>query len=482
MTATKKKPMKVDRMALAKARLRDQSTAVRELMRYEPPAGVIPSSVKLADAMAQDSTDYNYINQQYTLADRPFFPGYAVLSMLAQRPEYRKMSETIAREMTRKWCKIVCTGDDKSERVAQLEQAMRKYHLQDLFRKMAEMDGFFGRGQLYIDLISSHIGSNAAADMDDDENELPLAILPGKINKGDLLEFRAIEPIWTYPGQYNSTQPLAKDFYRPRKWFVMGKTVHHTRLMTFISREVPDILKPAYNFSGLSLSQMAMEYVDNWLRTRNSVGDIVHSFSTSGLKTNLSATLAGGGDDESGQSEINNRADLFNLTRDNRGLLILDKDTEEFFQFNVPLSGLSDLQAQAQEQMASVSSIPLVFLLGITPQGLNASSEGEILVFETTIHAMQEMLFNRHLHKALEIIQLSEFGEIDQDIGFEWLPLREQTAKEVAEEDKLRSDTDAQLISVGALSPDDVRRRIAADPSSPYHGIDAIDDDDEDSE
>ncbi|WP_163505183.1 anti-CBASS protein Acb1 family protein, partial [Escherichia coli] len=75
--------------------------------------------------------------------------------------------------------------------------------------------------------------------------------------------------------------PLAADYYKPQSWYVMGKEVHASRFLSFVSRPVPDVLKAAYNFGGLSLSQIAEPYVDNWIRTRDSVGDMVHSYSTS---------------------------------------------------------------------------------------------------------------------------------------------------------------------------------------------------------
>jgi phage-related protein (TIGR01555 family) len=193
---------------------------------------------------------------------------------------------------------------------------------------------------------------------------------------------------------------------------------------------------------------------------------MVHSFSINGIKTNMDGTLSGGVDEG-----IFGRIDLFNKIRDNRGCFAIDKETEEFFQFNTPLSGLDNLQAQAQEQMASVSSIPLVFLLGITPQGLNASSEGEILVFETTIHSLQELEFRDPLEQVLKVIQLSEFGEIDDEITFKFNPLREMTEIQQAEIRKLDADTDAVLIGQGVIAPQDALTRVANDPTSPYHGL-----------
>ncbi|MGC9868528.1 anti-CBASS protein Acb1 family protein, partial [Escherichia coli] len=105
-----------------------------------------------------------------------------------------------------------------------------------------------------------------------------------------------------------------------------------------------------------------------------------------------------------------------------RGLLMLDKTNEEFFQFNTPLSGLDTLQAQAQEHMFFVSAIPSVKFAGLSPTGLNASSEGEIRVFYDTIAALATRLLKKPLKKVLDIIQLSEFGDIDPDITFEFEP------------------------------------------------------------
>jgi hypothetical protein len=50
--------------------------------------------------------------------------------------------------MTRKWIKLQTTGedDDKTDKIQALEAAFDKYRIRDLFRAMAEADGFFGPG------------------------------------------------------------------------------------------------------------------------------------------------------------------------------------------------------------------------------------------------------------------------------------------------------------------------------------------------
>lgn len=276
-----------------------------------------------------------------------------------------------------------------------MSTALKRHKIREKFRRLAELDGFYGRGHLFVD----------TGDTSDRDILKTALILDKRLNKSGFLRgFRVVEPTWSYPGVYNSADPLAEDFYRPHTWYVFGKEVHRTRFLTLVSREVPDILKPAYSFGGISMSQLARPYIDNWLRTRQSVSDLVHSFSVSGIKTDMSAVLTGGGSEQ-----LMSRADLFSETRDNLGTMLLDKDREEFFNVSTPLGTLDHLQSQAQEQMASVSHTPLIVLLGITPSGLNASSDGELQVWASWVRSYQEHLFGNALDREGPAFWCGEF-------------------------------------------------------------------------
>jgi phage-related protein (TIGR01555 family) len=230
------------------------------------------------------------------------------------------------------------------------------------------------------------------------------------------------------------------------------------------------MLKPSYMFGGLSLSQLVKPYVDLWLNTRQNIGNLIQAFSVMVLKTNLSATL------ETGGGEMFERAELFNQGRDNAGLMMVDMKTEDFENVAVPLGGLDHLQAQAQEHMMSVVRIPAVKFTGIQPSGLNASSEGEIRTFYDTIGAYQESLFRPNLTKVMHFVMLSLWGEIDEDITFDFAPLWALTEKEEAEVRKMEAETDDILVNgVAALRPEEVRERIASDPDTPYSGLDVED-------
>lgn len=391
-----------------------------------------------------------------------YFPGYPYLAELAQRPEYRNITETVAEEMTRKWIKLLSSGDDdKTDVIKKIEDAMKRFGLREAFNRGMELDGFMGMGMIYIDVLGA---SGDPVSDDPDELKTPLVFAKEKIGKDTLRGFVPVDPTWVSPKYYNSTDPLKPDYFKPSGWYVMGKEVHVSRLLIIRSREVPDILKAAYNFGGLSLSQMSKPYVDNWLRTRQSVSDLLHAFTTFVLKTNLAALVADAG-------AMINRITAFITGRDNKGLMLVDKETEELENIAAPLGSLDKLQAQAQEQMASVSQEPLIKLLGITPSGLNATTDGEIRVWYDRVKAKQEKTFGAALTDALKVIQLSETGAIDPEITYEFLPLWELDAAGRAAVEKMKADTDAVYMTESVITNEEVRTRLAGDPESPYHGL-----------
>lgn len=426
------------------------------------------------------------------------FPGYTYLSELAQRPEYRIISETIADDCTRKWITFDITGTEKeiedrqaededdpegaeerrvervndagkTDRVRELMKFLDKLEARDHFYSLIRGDGMFGRMHLFMSFGQQD-------ETNTDELRTPVGDGSADISKtkvsqqNPLRRLKAIEPVWTYPMAYNAVNPLLEDWYNPQYWYVMGRELHVSRILPFISRPVPDILKPSYAFGGIALSQLAEPYVNIWLRTRQSVADLIHSFSVMVLKTNLQTMTQ-----PDAASNLLGRMALFNALRDNNGSFVIDKQTEEFANVSASLSGLHELQAQSQEHMSFPARIPLVKLTGIQPSGLNASSEGEIRVYYDTINSYQNRTVRRPLQIVVNFAMLSLWGEIDEDLMLEFEPLWEMSKKEQAELQKMEAERDGAFIDKGVLAPEEVRERVISDPDLPYGGLDPED-------
>lgn len=446
----------LSRMEGDEALARGASTVARKFGPPSLPPGVLPKNAHNALAMDSAAGDtYGYLNQPGVEWCGMGFPGYPYLAQLTQRSEYRSPIETIASEMTREWIKF--TGTEESK-LKELEEAYEKFGVRDVIRTVIEHDGSFGRGQIYVQ-IKGQDG--------DKRRMLPLIVDDegATIRKGDLLGLKPIEPIWTTPYAYNSIDPSAPDFYKPDAWYIVGKRTHASRLLTFISRPVPDLLKPSYNFGGMSMSQLIEPYVVRWLKTVDSVNRMISNYSKVGLKTNLLSSLAEGGD---GGLGLFARLAAYTRMSDNRGIFAIDMEGEEFFQIETSLAGLDKLQAQAQEHMAAPTHIPLVKLTGITPAGLNASADGEIKVFYDYISAQQANVLGAHMMTILRIVQLHLWGKVDKGIGFEWVPMDSPTDAELAAMRKADGDRGKAYIEVGVISADEERERLRTDPNSGY--------------
>ena len=133
--------------------------------------------------------------------------------------------------------------------------------------------------------------------------------------------------------------------------------------MTLIMRPVPDMMKPSYNFGGLPMTQAMKPYVERCERTVDSVSDLVHTYSLTGLKTDMSAVLSGG---EGSASSLVYRAQMFSKMKNNQNVMLVDANGEEFFQLNTPLTTLDILCSQAFEQMAFLQGLPSAQRTGCT--------------------------------------------------------------------------------------------------------------------
>lgn len=457
LTLKEKMQMLVNRALIAK-----DSKYAYPIKAPEILPGVVPAGKKAPVQVAMDAASPIY--SPNANVGNVGFPGFQYLATLATRSEFRQMSSALATEMTREWLRFTCVSDDDNgaaqEKIKVIEEEFERFKVRDVIHAAVTHDAMFGRAQIFFDVRGA-------------DRSTPMILDPRTVPPGSFNGVRSVEAVWTTPSAYNALDPIAPDFYRPSHWWMLGQDVHASRLHTITTRPLPDILKPAFNFAGMSLYQLAEPYIDNWLRTRQSVSDLLFNFSITALKTDMSQALMAGMDDN--QMDIIARAQLFTANRSNQGLMLLDNEKEEIVQINTPLSGLHELQAQAQEHMCATSRMPATVLTGIQPSGLNASSDGEMRAWYDWIRAQQQAYWSDPIRTILWLVQLSKFGEIDHSISFEWNPLYQMTEKERSEIENNQATRDSAYLDRGVLSAEEVRRALAGNPLNTYNGIDVED-------
>lgn len=457
---------------------------------YKPPKGVRGDAPA---ALAMDGDDLALVGDMTGWAataspimrdyfeDGLAFLGYPQLAQMAQRAEFRKPCEVIAREATREWVEIRSDkqgGDETdneqaADRIKEIEREFERLNVRRIVRTNVLHGLLYGLGHVWIGIKGAPITTEGQSK--------PLVIGENGMRKGTLERIANIEPIWTTPNSYNANNPLAKNFYKPDNWWVLGTMVDSSRLLTTIPYPVSQILAPAFNFGGQSLTQLLRAYVHNYLATRNSTATIVRNFSKLVLKTDMTGNMqtdVGPGMDaqpmpygDVDMASVQGRAAYMQDVSEGQGTIVVDKEREDASIIATPLSGLDSLQAQAMEAMASIPGIPLVKLFGIQPQGLNASSDGEIRVFYDEISAFQEAHIRPTLQTIFEAIQIHLWGKIDEDISFRFVPLWQMDEKQLAEIEKIKADLGAVNITAGVTSPEEERERLSTDERSIYRGV-----------
>lgn len=420
-----------------------------------------------AEAMAMDSCFKNVLsrslNNKISYDAYSSFIGYGMLSNLTQEALIRAGVETIADDMTRKPPELYYDddGDGKEDLINTINSEMARYKIKSIINDAIQKDGYFGGCLVYIDV----------GDLADDEAEDPLVLDKKTFKAGSFRGLKVIEPVNIAAGDYNTTNPTDKNYFKPEWYYILGKRYHASRFLYIASNDAPLLLKPAYNFFGIPQAQLALDYVANYIANRESAQELLNKFSLTGFGTDLSQALQQDGS----WADIINRIKAFNKFKTNNGTFVYNKETEELMQLNTPLGGVRDIVEMSMNCLTAVWRIPKVRYIGEGDGGLNASTDGQLRSYYDYILALQEKVLMTPYEKIIRILQLNKGLEPDDKLLFKFPYLWEMDEKERAELNKTQADRDAVYLANGVISQEEVRQRLSLDRYSGYTMIDVDD-------
>lgn len=393
----------------------------------------------------------------------PQFVGYGLLSNLTQNGLIRAGVEMRADEMTRRWIDLKFSGkdddsfQDSTEQISEMYALLDRYKIRELFRNAAAMCGYFGGCLAYIDM----------GDLTSDELELPLVVDADLFRKGALKGFRLIEPYYVSPAEYNASNPLSKDYFKPSAWYVQGQRVHASRFLYFSEDKPPTMLLPSYNFFGIPLAQTVLDVVTHFTKCREATAKLLTKFSLTVMKTNMQDLVNGMSD-----GDIRRRIQYFINNRDNDGLMVVDNETEDIISLNTPLSGTTDIVRQSMEMVAAYFGEPVVKLWGISPAGFNATGDADMKNHNDHIGSLQERILRKPLELVLDILQLNEYNSINKNLTFDFNPLGDENELTNAQTEFQKVQTMGQLFDRGIIDGEEARRALAEDAKGQFTNID----------
>lgn len=403
----------------------------------------------LADANVPDSQLLWYASQS--------FIGFQLCAILAQQWLIDKACTIPARDAVRNGYKV--GGENVTPAlVARIERADKRMGLKRQLVEFVRMTRIFG-----IRIAVFRVEST-----DPKYYERPFN--PDGVTPGSYRGIVQVDPYWCTPEltAAGATNPASSEFYEPLYWTIQGKRYHRSHLVISRGPEVPDILKPSYQFAGMSVPQRIYERVYAAERTANEGPQLALTKRAMVFYTDTANALAN-------QGLFTERLQTWAQYRDNFGVKVADKEGDKIEQHDTALGDFDTVVMTQYQLVAAIANVPATKLLGTTPKGFNATGEYEEASYHEELESIQtsdmEPLLNRH-HRLLLLSEGAKWG-VDPwtRTTVEWPALDAPTKKEEAEIGKLHAETDAALVAAGAIDGAEVRARLVADPDSGYNGL-----------
>lgn len=263
----------------------------------------------------------------------------------------------------------------------------------------------------------------------------------GNARENQITFLKAIEPYSIGASFVETSNPLDLYYMKPKSWYVSGVgRVDCTRLLQLSFFEVPDLIKPLFNYGGISLCQLMRSYVRDADSIRQSLSELFLRFRTMIIKTPML---------RNNPQEAVNRAKAIAKSKNNLGMTLLTEN-EDYIESITPISGLDRIQAQAFESMVISSGLPATKLLGISPSGFNSTGEFDLKNYYDTISGYQNNIIKPLIVEVAQAV-LYNMG-IDSKLHFEFKPLVKLDEKQIAETEAINSNIAISLQEAGIIS------------------------------
>lgn len=342
---------------------------------------------------------------------------------------HRKIIDKPAKDMTRAgrdW-------DAKKLQIALIEAEEKRLGLWGKLRDGIRL-GRLGGGAILIGLG------------DDPSTPLP------KVQKGGV-KYLTVLSRWQLTLGDVVTDPADPLFNQPQYFALAGSNrsvrIHPSRLVCFHGLPVPAIHSATWEdrFWGMSMVEVVDEPVQQATTAASSFASLIDEAKVDVFRFFGLAEKAAQGDE--GEATIMKRVALTTQAKSIHRAVILDKD-DEWEQRQLTLTGFRDTIITFDGRVAGAASMPATELFGKSPDGMNATGEGDKQSYHQQIGSDQE----DDLRPPLEQIDaaLLPSAGVPSDLTWKFSPLTVLSDKDEAEIENKEADTLSKLEATGLFS------------------------------
>lgn len=351
-----------------------------------------------------------------------------------------KLIDTIADDMTRAGCDII--SDMLPEDIDRIQREVTKLKIWQKLNDTLKWSRLYG-------------GAVAVIVIDGQDFKEPLNI--ETVGHGQFKGLLSLDRWMLEPSLSDLIDEYGPEMGLPRYYKVsamasalMGKKIHHSRVLRFTGIELPYWQKLAENMWGLSVLERVYDRLIAFDSATNGASQLVYKayiryYKLKGLRELLAA---GGQAKEAVLQQIN----LMREYQGIEGMTLLDGEDDVTSDSHAAFTGLSDILIRFMEQISGSEQIPLVKLFGQSPSGFS-TGETDIRNYYDTIDQRRQDELLVDVTKIYKITLMSLGIEIPDDFSIVFRSLWQLDDSQKSEIAQRNTDTIRSASESGMIKP-----------------------------
>jgi phage-related protein (TIGR01555 family) len=343
-------------------------------------------------------------------------------------------------DATRKWRSLLIPDPDKKKLT---EEAMKKFGVRPKINLALKWSRVFGGSVILIIVDDGVTPQDEPLDLEN-------------IKKDSLKNLVVLDRWNIYPGTIN--YDITSDNYgKPEHYTVArnGQKVHYTRIIKFEGTVSTIRELEQENFWGKSIFATGWDPISDSQVVSNSIADLIFESNVDVYRINgLNALIAEGKD-----ALVVKRLKIASEMKSIINGIALDKE-DEYNKKSNSFANLADIDDRFIQKVAGAYNIPVTKLVGISPSGMNATGESDLLNYDDMVQSIQENDIRPQLDILDQVIIASEFGT-SEPIEYIFQPLKQLTEVEQADVDSKNAIRDQVYIDLDIIKESDVLANLA---------------------
>lgn len=337
----------------------------------------------------------------------------------------RKLIDCIAEDMFKNWLQMVL--DKKPEEIDRFNKAVDDTGTQEKMMTAVKWARLFG-GAAALMVIEGH----------EDILQEPLELEDVELDayRGLLVfdRWSGISP----SANVNNNLNKPEEFGLPASYRITTETgksfeVHSSRILRFIGRSLPQWEWQATMKWGISEIEVVYDELKKRDNTSWNIASLIFRANILAMKQkDLSQMLSGIGASTAALKQFHSVLQAQTHLMSNQGIMVLPEEGGlENHQYS--FGGINDVYVSFMLDICGACEMPMSRLFGRSATGLGQTGEGDEHAYYDMIGQKQKRELQPQLKKLMPVIAMSAWGEVPDDLNWQFNPVRSMTDEQQTE-------------------------------------------------